>query len=346
MAQAQRNHEAASDHYRAAIAEGGEEVEWLERLAESRLILADVDGAKAALAASIKADAARRMAGGRSTNVSQHHLAQVMEEFLLDPPALEKMRAIAKLPAEAQIEPLAALARRNPNNTGPALLLLNAMRRTGKFDRATIPETGERSPVPAIPRRIVQYWRQPQPPEDVARLIATWRDANPDFEHVLLNEAGAEERLKAYGDGEALEAYRLTREIPQKADILRLAVLAFEGGFFLDADDRCLKPLATHVPPGATFVAYQERLGGIGSNFIGAAKGHPTIVLALAEAAKAINRGDRDMAWLSTGAGLLTRALAQGFATEKPPSLAATAILSAELLNGAVGAYCPAAYKR
>ena len=346
MAQGRRDHEAASDHYRAAIAEGGGEIEWLERLAECRLLLADVDGARTAIAAAIKADAPRRKARGRSTNLSQHHLAQVMEELLLDPPALEEMQRIVALPAERQIEPLQALARRNPDNIGPALLLLNAMRRAGWFERALSAENDAAARRDSAPKRITQYWHDKTPPEDIARLMQTWRDANPDFEHIVLDSAAAEERLQAYGAKEALQAFRNADEIPQKADILRWAVLAFEGGFFVDADDRCLKPLADYVPAEASFVGYQERLGNLGSNFIGAAKNDPVIFRAFALACEAVNRGDRDMAWLASGAGLLTRAFAQDFiAAEKPQSAWRAAVFSADALNGAVGAHCPARYR-
>src|SRR5262249_14505460 len=153
------------------------------------------------------------------------------------------------------------------------------------------------------PRSIVQYWHQSEPPEDVAQLMATWRGANPDCEHIVLNDVSAEERLKAYGSNEGLRAFRNADEIPQRADILRWAVLAFEGGFFVDADDRCLKPLAEYVPEDASFVAYQERLGNLGSNFVGAAKSHPAILRAFDLACEAVNRGDRDIPWLATGSG-------------------------------------------
>ena len=65
--------------------------------------------------------------------------------------------------------------------------------------------------------------------------------------------------MKGYGAVEAFQAFRLARDIPQKADILRLAVLAFEGGFFVDADDRCLKPLAGYIPRSATSPGRERR---------------------------------------------------------------------------------------
>ena len=340
MAQALRDHEAASDHYREAIAEGGEQAEWLERLAECRLLLADVDGARAALVASIKADAARRKARGLSLNYSQHHLAQVMEEFLLDPESLEEMQRIVKLPASEQIAPLRALVRRAPDNTGPALLLLNAMRRAGLFNGALFVDNGRASQPGPIPRRIVQYWHQKELPRDVAGLMKTWRDANPDCEHIVLNDASAEERLKSCGVDEAFRAFRNANEIPQKADILRWAVLAFDGGLFVDADDRCLTPLAAYVPFEANFLAYQDRIGSLGSNFIGAAKNHPVILRTLRQACAAVNRGDRDVAWLSTGGGLLLRTFVQEAIGDTADWLQNTTIAELFLVTCRVGVHC------
>ena len=76
------------------------------------------------------------------------------------------------------------------------------------------------------------------------------------------------------------------------------------------ADDRCIAPIATLDPGGRALIVYQEDLGSIGNNFIGARPGHPVIQRALSNGAAAINRGDSDILWLSTGPGLLTRSFA------------------------------------
>ena len=60
---------------------------------------------------------------------------------------------------------------------------------------------------------------------------------------------------------------------------------------------------------------YQEDFGTLGNNVIGAAPQHPVIGRALDLAVAAVGRGDRDILWLSTGPGLLTRAFAQTLAS-------------------------------
>jgi mannosyltransferase OCH1-like enzyme len=125
-----------------------------------------------------------------------------------------------------------------------------------------------------------------------------------------------------------------------------LAYLASEGGYFVDADDKCLTRLDTVVSPQAEFVGYQDDYGAIGSNFIGTIPGHPVIALALENAGKAFNRGDRDIPWLSTGPGLLTRAFTQVLSVAETDWLSRVHLLELWELQRAVGIYSPARYKR
>jgi hypothetical protein len=81
---------------------------------------------------------------------------------------------------------------------------------------------------------------------------------------------------------------------------------------------------------------------------MGAAPGHPVIETALSEAVAAIARDDRDLIWLSTGPGLLTRSLARWLASD--PSrmderLGAVAIATLAEVRRAVTMHCHAAYK-
>ncbi len=112
-----------------------------------------------------------------------------------------------------------------------------------------------------------------------------------------------------------LQAYRHSREAAQRSDIFRLAWLAAVGGVYADADDRCLGPLDAIIPEGAELVLYQEDISSIGNNFIAMRPRHPVIQRALQLAVQAINRGDSDIVWLSTGPGLLTRVVAVHLAT-------------------------------
>src|SRR5262249_42863884 len=115
-----------------------------------------------------------------------------------------------------------------------------------------------------------------------------------------------------------------------------------------DADDRCLAHLSTIVPGDCELALYHEPYGTVGNNFIGARPNHPVIVRALDLAVQAINRGDRDVVWLSTGPGLLSRALAGTIAEAASSAefLAHTIVFERRELGQAVAAHCQANYKR
>lgn len=82
---------------------------------------------------------------------------------------------------------------------------------------------------------------------------------------------------------------------------------------------------------------------------IGAAANHPIFAHALALAVDAINLGDHDTLWLSTGPGLLTRALAHavaGLIPDVPDWRRGTIIHEHFEAQRIIGLHCPVRYKR
>jgi mannosyltransferase OCH1-like enzyme len=199
-----------------------------------------------------------------------------------------------------------------------------------------------------IPHRIVQYWDEAEPPAEIAALMETWRTTHPDLKYIRLNDGTAQSFLKEYEMLDTLEAYNRAREPAQRADLLRLAYLTVHGGFYMDADDRCLAPLSSYVPHDATFVAFQEDYGTLGNNLLGVVPQHPVIKLALKLGTEAINRGDNDFLWLSTGPGLLTRAFAQVISQAecKTPDFGEPTIFDMAFTAKRIGFHCPVAYKK
>src|SRR5262249_33653932 len=106
-------------------------------------------------------------------------------------------------------------------------------------------------------------------------------------------------------------------------------------------------PFSALVPKGASLVAYQENYGTIANNILAASPRHPVITRALALATEAVNRGDRDGIWLSTGPGLITRALGQLLAQRKWDGWRRSAIVY-ELweIQRMVEINCPLPYKQ
>jgi Glycosyltransferase sugar-binding region containing DXD motif len=308
-------------------------------------------------------DTSRKLLQGRSSNLSQSHLGQLLDEFALDEEGLARIAAVRNLPPAERVAPLLALLRHAPDYTPASVSLLIALRQAGALGAGSRQGGGAASPIPST---IAQYWNTPELPDELVRLRATWPEHNPDFACRLFDDAAARTFLERDYTPEVLRAYERAREPAKKADLFRLAYLFAEGGYWVDADDRCGAPLATVVPPHARLALFQEEYGTVGNNSIGVVPGHPVIALALDLAVEAIGRGDQDNLaldlaveaigrgdqdnlWLSTGPGLLTRALARTLAQSSLSWrrwLDTILILERGELARAVRIHCACAYKQ
>ena len=125
-----------------------------------------------------------------------------------------------------------------------------ALRRSGRFDP---PSSGTRpdGSTPGIPRLITRFWNDPEPPADVAGLMASWDECEPDFRIETFNDFTAQNYLRARCAPEIAHAFRRAGEPAQRADLFRLARLYNDGGYYIDADDRArggLRPMSHRVP--------------------------------------------------------------------------------------------------
>ncbi len=88
-----------------------------------------------------------------------------------------------------------------------------------------------------IPKRIHYVWVGGPLPESKGRLIAGWRDHNPDYEFVRWNEDNIDFSIpilrRAYHE----------RRWSKVADIVRLMAVHAQGGIYLDTDFQIRKPL-------------------------------------------------------------------------------------------------------
>jgi mannosyltransferase OCH1-like enzyme len=183
--------------------------------------------------------------------------------------------------------------------------VLTKLRRQGSLD-LSLPATA----MPAIPRVIHQFWDSGIAPPDVATLMRSWPSQNPGWDYRRYDQTEALAYLRSSFPPEVAQAFRQARQPAQQADLFRLAVLLAEGGAYADADDRCVAPLDTPLAD-ADLLLWQEPLGSVGNSFMAAVPGHPVIEAALVQAVEATLRGDAETLWLSTGPGLLSRALVQ-----------------------------------
>jgi len=95
----------------------------------------------------------------------------------------------------------------------------------------------------AIPRRIWAYWDggEDAAPPVVRACLASWRRHNPDWDLTVLDRDSAPARagLPMGPDDIPVQSY---------ADLLRLRLLAREGGVWVDATTFCLRPLDHWLP--------------------------------------------------------------------------------------------------
>ena len=308
-------------------------------LVRSKIMAMDLEGARQNLRRARNLEAPGLKLRGESPNTSQTEFGQLLNEFTVDYAVCAKLTELAGFPAENRLAELPALIRANPDNTAPAVNLFLTLRESGAL---AVSHQGEDR---SIPRIIMQFWDEAVIPEDIGELMNSWRMTNLDHDHKVFDDTCAQMWLQEHYPPQVLLAYRRSREAAQKSDILRLAWLARHGGVYADADDRCLRPLSTILPAGARLVLSQEVLGTVGNNFIAVTPGHPAIEMALRLAVDAVNRGDNDGVWYSTGPALLTRALSCVLTVSGNVQMDGTVILTLRELFQAVAIGCAAAYK-
>ena len=345
LAAARRDYRAAIRCYTEAIERDPSDGGWHTELARACMLVLDIEGARAHLRDGLERNRAAAVARRQSLNPSQHHIGQLLDEFALDERVLGKLQAALLRPASEQIDAIKPIVRSSPDNTAAALMLLIAMRRSGRLRYA--PGRFGRLVLSRIPKRIVQFWDAETPPADVRDLMASWDDPRAVFRHLVFSEASAKAYLAANASAEVGRAFERANHPAQRADLFRLAYLATDGGFYVDADDRRAAPFDALAPKGAMLVGYQEDYGTLANNFLAAVPGRRVIKRALDLAVAAINRGDNDTVWLSTGPGLMTRAFAQTVAEPGSGSwLERTMIRELHEMQALVEIHCPAAYKR
>ncbi|MGC2780565.1 MAG: tetratricopeptide repeat protein, partial [Bradyrhizobium sp.] len=312
-------------------------------LSRAALMNLDLESSRRALSDFVRINRSSLLLKRQSLGLSQNHVGQLLDEFALDADALAQLRLVRLLPLDDQFEPLRRLVGSYPDYTPAAIITAIALRQGGRLEPR--PAAGEDGAVSPIPRHIVQFWDS-EPPDDVRGIMSSWRALNPQHRWTCFDDQQANDFLDAAFGDDVASAYRRTRMPAQKADLFRLAYLAARGGIYADADDRCLAPVDGFIRSDATLVVHQENYGSIGNNFIAATPEHPVIMRALDMAVAAMNRGDSDLVWLSTGPGLFTRAFAQEWATSRPGGLLRrTQVLDLGALQRVIGIHCPVRYK-
>jgi mannosyltransferase OCH1-like enzyme len=101
-----------------------------------------------------------------------------------------------------------------------------------------------------IPNRIMQYWHDERPPEDVQRAILAVQASNPNAACTVLHEQTARDFIAAHFGAAMRSLFDFCFHHTMKSDFARLCHLYVHGGIYVDVDVRCHAPLANILANG------------------------------------------------------------------------------------------------
>ena len=297
--------DTAANYYDALHLADPQSVEGIDCLIRIRLMQGNI-GAARALEKSLQNLHEFSSSQHVCTKVKTRLHAAILKEFSSNSFAAAKLTDTVSLPLVERLEAIARLIEDEPYYMASNLALLTCLKKYGAWDRET-PESlllpqGQK----AIPRVVVQFWDNPDIPQDVASIMSSWQTKCTGFQHHVFNDQTAEDFIRLNCDQQVLKAFKLSTHAAMRADIFRLAYLLECGGIYVDADDMCRHDLSPILESGFSLVLLQEDLGTIGNNFIAAAPGHPWIQFTLEHIVKWVLNKQGDYIWFLTGPGAIS----------------------------------------
>lgn len=114
----------------------------------------------------------------------------------------------------------------------------------------------------SIPAVLHQTWDTNFLGKTHARLIAAFRERNPDVSFVFHDKSHRDQYMKAhYGTHPIYEIYRNARFGPLQVDIWRYCLILDQGGYYMDINKELTKPLRDFIGPDTqAFFAYESTL--------------------------------------------------------------------------------------
>lgn len=111
-------------------------------------------------------------------------------------------------------------------------------------------------------KKIWMYWNSSleESPEVVKLSYRSWKDLNPDYELVFLNDKLLMSKL-GFDFNAVFDLCNIRLTLANKADLLRLYLLSKYGGVWVDATTFCIKPLEEWLPNIASennFFAFRQ----------------------------------------------------------------------------------------
>jgi hypothetical protein len=126
------------------------------------------------------------------------------------------------------------------------------------------------------PNTIVQFWNTPNLPEDISKLVATWKAQNPSMEHKLFSYDTALQFIAEHYGAEIQNLFESAALPAMQSDIFRVAYCLKMGGFYIDCGTRCNAPIDPLLSDDLLFLVRKWH-GGIWNGAIGCNAGHPAL---------------------------------------------------------------------
>lgn len=112
----------------------------------------------------------------------------------------------------------------------------------------------------AIPRVVYSTFRTKRLTRGHFNQIQKFRNQNQEYSFVVLDKNNQHDYVSSKFKGERIkEIYERTVFGQMQADIVRIALMLFEGGVYIDGTKRLTTPLSEVIPPTARFVFAHER---------------------------------------------------------------------------------------
>jgi mannosyltransferase OCH1-like enzyme len=167
-----------------------------------------------------------------------------------------------------------------------------------------------------IPKIIHQLWIGPKEPPFI--LMNTWKRFNPDWDYVYWDEKALHHYFPSGLRNQ--KQFEEMEELCGKCDIARVEILNAYGGFFIDADSICLRPLDDAMLINDSFSCYENefvRGNLVATGYLASTKNNDLMQLLIEGIGRknipqmldVPNRSPWDtahQAWQMTGSGFLT----------------------------------------
>ena len=345
----QYNYPKAEEHLRTAIELAPTAIGERNRLATLLMLDSRMDEARQELKIATE-ELNLKTPPGKSAVPLKSHPAMLINELQINPPLLKKLIETKEKHGYDRILALGSLLAQEPTYLGTALYLARELREQGIFEGLQQELSAEATSFSSIPKRIVQFWDDLEPPQEVQRICQSWLDLNPEYEYTRFSLETAIAFLQEHYDAKALQAFSNCDQPATQADFFRLAYLNKMGGFYADADDLCRQSLDRILEFSPELVVLQEDFSCIGNNFLGCIPGQSIIRIAFHQAVENLIDYCNESPWFATGPGLMTSAVCSGLVPyltydnyQMWPRLL---VFSQSQLRKIISQHTPLAYKR